>query len=492
MAMGFMAWGMSDWWLELKRRQRAIFLFTTFALLSLTGFLDIGFSEKGAYLTWLPVCLVLYLDLGRHKILYGVSGLLILFSNKTSTILAYLSILIQRFQRIVILLVVASLSILGLFFKGHVQSFFEASINSRAFIWLSSLKGLIASPIWGHGFKTFIIDYPEYKIVGKTWGTVANQQIAHGHSLLFNYLFELGIVGLILMTVFFYLVYKRARPAFIPLLVLSFLDIPISMFGEFLLAALILGPFFQNKQASEDSWVKMIITKVPQKSSFALATLAYVLVSYSFVPSAIGHFYYDTGDYTQAIKWDSKQPLYYLLRGIESLDSQLGSSLKDFKKAVELTPNIGYLHGYLAAARFTLHRTTPARESIDTALKLSGTNSYWHFIAALTKFKNEKAFNRHFNQAMKVHPEIIDQVRDSKLQSSVYIGSKSADVRVLSFFRKGPKMFMPRPYLPNCPTEGEDIRQLLLKEYRARQEFLKSIDVETQKLKKKSKSQAES
>ena len=74
-------------------------------------------------------------------------------------------------------------------------------------------------------------------------------------------------------------------------------------------------------------------------------------------------------------------------------------------------------------------------------------------------------FHRHFKTAIKSYPEIIDQARNPNAHANIYIGSDSSDVRVMSFFRRGSKLFLPLPYIKNCPREAEVLRQKLLKEH---------------------------
>jgi len=476
--MGFMAWGLSDWWLNLRKKDRLVFLLTSFTLLFIGNFSFIGFSERGAELLWFPVFLALYLKPSRNKILYSVSGILLLISNKASTAIAFFSILFSRFKAYMFGILFFIAAGLGYAVKDLLPDFFSASVNSRISIWQSSVQGFLASPIYGHGFKTFVLDYPEYKIRGEEWGTLLVQQIAHGHSLFFHYLFEFGLIGALLLIIFFYLIYKRAPKAILPLLIVSCFDVPITLYSEFLLASLILAPFFQKKAANENTSIKVLCAQIPKKYSIIFIILAYSLALYSLIPSFVGHFYYDQKNYTQAIKWDKENSLYYLVRGVERLSTdRYQASSEDFKKAISLTPGVGYIYGYLAAAQLALHDNESAKKNIDKAMKLYGINAYWEFIAALANYEDEELFNIYFWRAMKSRTDLIKEVRNPDKQAGVYIGSKESDVRVLSFYRQGPRLFLPLPYIPDCPDKPWILRKRLLEEA---------------KLKKKSKSQAES
>lgn len=475
-AMGFVGWGLSDWWLNLKKRDRAIFFLTSFTLLLITNLTLIGFAERGAHLAWLPIFLGLYFEPSRNRIMYTISGIGLLFSNKVSTVIAFLSLLFNRFKTLAIAFVVLIAMFPVLLLKDGIASFIETSVNSRISIWQSSFQGFLASPIFGHGFKTFALDYPEYKIPGEEWGTHIAQQIAHGHSLFFHYIFELGLVGIILMCVLFYLLYKRAPKALLPFFIVSLLYVPLILFGEFLLASLLLAPFFQKKAEDEHRSIGLIFSQFPRKYLFIPAILVYVVALASFVPSAVGHYYYDQGKFTQAIKWDKQNALYFLARGINRMgEGNKDGSLHDFTKATILAPSVGYMHGYLAASALSYQSYEVAKRQIEEAIRLSGANPYWEFIAALANFKDKDTFHNYFWRATKTHPGIVKEVSDPEAEARMYIGGSKSDVRVLSFHRKGPKFYLPLPYVPDCPTKAWELRKQLLDE---------------EKLKKKDKSQA--
>jgi hypothetical protein len=305
-AMGFMSFGMSNWWLSLGKRDRAIGLSSIFITLAICHFAGLGFAEKGAFLRWIPIFLVLYFCPSSNKSIYGISGLILLFSNKTSALVSFLSIFVMRYKKLFV--IIASLLLIGtgvVYFEG-AKLFFERSINSRVFIWSSCIQGFLASPIWGHGFKNFALEYPNYKIIGKSWATLGSQQISHGHSLFFNYLFELGLIGIIILALFFYLIYKKAPLAFVPFLILSLIDIPISFFSEFLLASLIFAPFLMKKNSDESRLVSILTAKLPQGFKLLSVLILYAISLWSFIPSAIGHYYYDKKDYNKAIEWINK------------------------------------------------------------------------------------------------------------------------------------------------------------------------------------------
>lgn len=459
---GFMSWGFSDWWLNLDPRKKKNILLSIFATLFLMGFLSVGFTEKGALEMWFPIFLALYFDPVKSKSLYTVSGILILFSNKVSTLLAFLAHLINRFRNLLFVLITFVVFSVGIFYIEGAQLFFERSINSRAYIWLSSIKGFIASPFYGHGFNTFILDYPPFKIVGNAWATLADQQIAHAHSLFFNTLFELGVIGVILLSLFFYLVYSRARKAFIPLLVLGFFDIPLTLFGQFLLASLILAPFLTKRREGENETMLKLLSKAPKTLSIPLIILTYVLCLYSYVPSAVGHYFYDLEDYDNAIKWDKENSLYYFVRGTQNLSKDLKQSLYDLKTATELSPGVGYFYGFHAAAQLASEKNNWAQFSINKAIRLSGNNPYWTFLKAFAFLWNENKFVKFFNLAIDARPEILNEVRNPNAHSGLYIGSDEYDVRVLAFYRKGPKLYLPLPYIENCPEDPRKLRKRLI------------------------------
>ena len=223
-------------------------------------------------------------------------------------------------------------------------------------------------------------------------------------------------------------------------------------------------------RSGESNIVSVVFAKLPNKISIYFTLVAYALALYSFVPSAVGHFYYDQNNYNKAIYWDKNQPLYYLVRGTQTMATDLKSSVEDFKKTIELSPGLGYAYGFLAGAQIGLKENPAAQKSIAKAMALSGGNAYWHLIAAIANFKDQETFTKHLNKAVKLNPQILSQVRDPQKAASIYIGGNNSDVRVLGFYRKGPKLFLPLPYIPNCPYNHEVLRQRLLWEDKQREQ----------------------
>jgi tetratricopeptide (TPR) repeat protein len=468
--MGFVSWGMSAWWINLGRNQRAICLLSIFATLSLAHFMGFGFAEKGVFLSWLPIFLVLYYNPASNKMIYGASGFLLLFSNKISALLSFLSIFVARYKKILIVIFSLGLIGLGVFcFEGE-KLFFERSINSRVFIWLSCAKGFLASPIWGHGFKNFALDYPNYKIIGTSWATLASQQISHGHSLLFNYLFELGLVGIMILVLFFYLIYKRALLAFVPLLVLSLIDIPFSFFSEFLLGSLILAPFLLRKNPSEHKLASLLTAKLPQRFKLFAILVLYILALWSFIPSAVGHYYYDQKNYSKAIGWDNKHSLYYFMRGAVTMQANPLQAKSDYEEAIKLSPHIGYFYGYLSLIEIAMNNHQAANTAIQETMRLSGTTAYWNFIAALANFNDEEVYDTYFKKVVAAQPQIFEQACDPEGEASLTIGHSYGDVRIMSFFRGGPLLFLPLPYISECPKYKSQLRQRLIEIDREAQE----------------------
>jgi tetratricopeptide (TPR) repeat protein len=470
-AMGFMSFGMSNWWLSLGKRDRAIGLSSIFVTLVICHFVGLGFAEKGAFLRWIPIFLVLYFCPNSNKTIYGISGLILVLSNKTSALVSFLSIFVMKYKKLFV--VILSLIIIGtgVFYLEGAKLFFERSINSRVFIWSSCIKGFLASPILGHGFKNFVLEYPNYKIIGQSWATFRYQQVAHGHSLIFHYLFELGLIGIAILALFFNLIYKKAPLAFVPFLILSFIDIPISFFSEFLLASLIFAPFLTKKNLNEKKLVLFLTAKLPHCFKLFSIIILYAISLWSFIPSAVGHYYYDKQDYSRAIQWDKQNSLYYFMRGAVIMQSNPYQAKSDYQQAIKLSPTIGYYYGYLSLIELSLNNYEAANAAIQEAMRLSGSNPYWNFIAALANFKDHEIFWNYFNKANYAQPKIYELACDPNTVASLSIGQRDSDIRVMSFFRTGPLLMVPLPYISECPESRFLIRKRLKeidKEYRSK------------------------
>ncbi len=439
LAAGFTAWSLSNWWQNISEEKRKNFLLIVFILLYAVGKLHCTFYEKGSLILWLPVFLSLYFITKNLKtnVIYSVSGLALLFGNKKTALLAFLASLTNYLKSKYIY--IAGLLVIGVsfFFLESIQHFFHKSFISRLFIWYSILQGWLAKPFLGHGFGTFAIDFPPYRSHSGAFGAQTHQQISHGHGLFTHVLFEQGLLGLIIVLAIFYLIYKNAKQAFLPLLIISLFDAPLVCFNQYLLAALILVPFLNIKLPQMTSkWIK------------ASQYLAYLLALVIFIPSIVGHYYYDRGSIDDAIKWDSKNSLYHFMRGADLLNKDTVESEKSLERAIELSPNVSYFYGFLAAAKLANLKFTEAKEASAKALYMDGDDQYWYVLSAFSHYKDDKdIYKKHYAKALELNPEIDTLLRDPSFTATEFIGAKKADARVVSFYRKGPKVFLPLPYI---------------------------------------------
>lgn len=438
LAAGFVAWSLGTWWQGLLENKRKNFLLISFILLYLVDKLHYSFYEQGSLLLWLPVFLSLYfisLNTGSPRLIYSVSGLALLFSNKKTTILAFLaSAAIYLKSKYVYIAGLVALGI-SFFFLENLQHFLEKSLISRLFIWYSSLQGWLAKPLLGHGFGTFAIDFPPYRSHIGAFGAQAHQQIGHGHGLFPHFLFEQGLLGLIVILVIFYLIYRNAKRAFLPLLIISLFDAPLVYFNQYLLAALILLPFLGH---SIFSWMKFTFKPAQY--------LAYVIALIIFIPSIIGHYYYDQDSIDSAIQWDSKNALYHFMKGADLINLDTIASEKSLERATQLSPNVSYFYGFLAATKLANHKFPEAQVAIAKALEMDGEDQYWYVLSAFSHYADE-IYKQHYAKALELNPDMDELLRNPNYTATEFIGSKKSDARITAFYRKGHKVFLPLPYI---------------------------------------------
>jgi tetratricopeptide (TPR) repeat protein len=442
--VGFLGFALGFNWNKNTNTKRKVFL-----LLISIGLLEsfgICFGEKGGFSLWLPVFLALYTDKKlqtKNIIIYILSSIVMFTQLKLSSILALISTIISKFKDKLLLLLIPIFPIIYFLFFDNLRHFFYKSLISRLFIWGACLKGFLNSPIWGQGFGTFAIDIPSFKIIRPIWGSRAGQELAHGHSLWAHYGFELGIIGLVILIVFFYLIFKQARPAFLPLLIISCFDNPLVSPQQFLISGLIFNGLInlQNKN--------FIQKKIPEKFSNKAQILVILIALGIFTMSIIGHFYYDRDDYNKAIKWDKYNSLYYLMQGSNFLNKNTIVSEFYFSQAVKLSPKIGYFYGYYSASLLANNKLMEAKIAINKAIKYSGPNEYWYLIKAFINLGQNKKdlYEKYMSLAVDLNPNIPILLQNPQLRSPDVIGTDKADVRVSSFYRRGKKLFLPIPYI---------------------------------------------
>ena len=336
---------------------------------------------------------------------------------------------------------------LSFIFKEKLLHFIEKSIQPRLLIWQGAFEGFLEKPLFGHGFGTFVLDFPVHRHLEQVLGGHGNEQVNHGHNLFIHYAFELGLVGLILVIALFYLVAVKAPQALPCLALISAADTNLQSFNQFLLMGLIIMPLCYLPK-SDNTFFENIFKKIPS-SLRKPAQISFLFLSLVIlIPSAIGHYYYDQGDLNRAIAIDSRHPLYSLMRGVKTIESDLLNSEKDLIKAVELAPAVPYIRGALAAAQLSNMNLAEARKSVDFALKHTHNDAYWFLISSLV-YQNQdlKKAKAHYIQALKIDPHLETFLSDPSLPSYKVIGGKSGDSRIKAFYRSGEKLYLPLPYV---------------------------------------------
>jgi len=453
LTLGFLAWAFSPQWLDRSYKFKTRFLLFAFALIFTIDLLSLNFSEKGSLLLWFPVFWLLYrADEPSIKVPDWLALVISSASNKLSIPLVTFCALLPKFKRKKILLLII-ICFAGLaFWKLNTKAFFNKSINSRIQIWQSCWRGIIDKPIWGHGFGTFAIDIPSYRSHQDLWGSRASQQLSHGHSLFMHYLFEQGLNGFLFLLLFFTFIWQALRPAFLPLLMLSLIDANLVSPGQYLLAGLVLMTFLVESQTNSRALpaLQLGIPKVLRKPAKFLAYLFALII---FGQSIIGHFYYDKGDYDKAIKYDRNHALYYLVRGFFKLGEDNQASEKDFKQAISLSPSVGYFYGFLAASQLANNELPDAKASINKALCYSGENSNWLTLAAFIHRDQPQQAGQYYQRACAIEPATPEILLDPSLTANQFLGGKYSDSRIISFYRRGPKLYLPLPVVTEIPKE---------------------------------------
>lgn len=452
-ASGCVALALSPWWQNKTSLERQWILGVFFTLFYILDSKDICFYERGSLVLWFPVFLVLYFTkLNRSStIAYALSGLCLSLSMKRTAVIAYLAA-IARFVKIKYLIFIGiGLFAVSFLFVERMSRFVEMSLAPRIVIWGSAIKGWLVKPIWGHGFGNFAIDFPPYREHSSIFAGRMNQQVGHGHGLIPHFLFEQGLFGLALCLIFLYVVYKYARSAFLPVLLIALFDAPLMAFNQYLLAALVLFPFLK-----EHRFFSKRLN--PQLFKFA-RPLIYLIALVILSTSVIGHYYYSKQSLDNAIRWDPYNPLYHFSRGTWLLNFDTKASELSFKRATELAPGVSYFYGFLAAAELANGHNREADQSVDIALAMDGDEPHWHLIKAFANYgKDRSIFDNHLTLAIQGNPELAKILKDPQATSNAYIGAAGADTRVTSFYRHGPIIHLPLPYFEGeFPEEVKEI-----------------------------------
>lgn len=438
-ALGLIGLGTSNHWTQASFETRRNILLGFFAIFLLSNYIDVGYNELGSLILWLPVFLTLYFSKLNKKnfLVYIISATAIFFAKKKAALIAlFLSL------RSKALYVLGTLVLIVSFFTVEKFShFWNTSILPRTHLWQSVFKATLEKPFWGHGFGTFALTFHPHREAANLIGGKSNEVVNHGHSTFAHLSFELGLLGILALTLILYLTYINSRGS---LLSLSFILASVSslvIFSQHLLATMLLSPFIKDFGKA-----KNIFASAPQRARLVLSVLAAGLALFILAPSCIGHYYYSKDDYNTAIKWDKDNALYYFMRGCIKLKTDLKSSEKDIKKAIELSPSAPYFHGYLASSQLALKKTKEAKKNIAIAIERDGEIGYWYLIKAYTNLNNKEVFIRDIEKALKLNPKVKHFLSGKENAPSI-IGTtgKYNDFRINTFFRQGPQLTFPIP-----------------------------------------------
>lgn len=427
--------------LENKTKARNILLFI-FLFLSLANLFKIEPFEKGSLLMFIPLYLALYFEKLNKKnfLIYVFFGSVLFFSNKITALLAFVFCLRRKLLSYISVIII----ILYFLIRQDLSLFIAKSIEPRIYIWKAIIRGFLNKPIFGHGFGTFALDFPQYRIHSDVLGGRVSEQIVHGHNLFVHYLFELGIIGIFLSLVFVYLIYLNCKEALLPLLIISLFDIPLVSFNQFLLIGVIISPFINHLGI-----VHVLFQTIQNISIRRLAYVISVLISlFIFIPSILGHHFYDNKRLDAAIKWDNRNSLYYFVRGAKNLNMNPLLSEKDLNKAIEISPSVSYFYGFLGASQLANNKVKAARSTLEKAFKYDGYDGYWCILYAYINLNNRRLFEKYEKLAFDGNPEIKDILSGQNLRSRQCIGvSNHTDIRINGFYRRGEKIFYPVPNL---------------------------------------------
>lgn len=450
-ASSLIAFSISDAWQSVSRKNKSLILILIFFGFFIVDYINYGWVEKGSAIMLLPVFLATYFPLSKlnFKItqnsmnkasIYMTSFLVILFSNKRTTLLGYLASLKNLFSRKV--LVFFSLLILGLSFlvKDNLTNFYRKSIEPRTLIWQAAAKGFQDKPIFGHGFGTFTLDFPPYRMQNPgVIGAQETEYVVHGHSQIFHSLFEMGILGAFIFIALLVLIFKYANNAFLPFLVISLFNVSFQSFTQIFLLALIFNPFENNEK---------IFAKI-EKGKFrkVLQIVLVVFASIVMLMSSLAHYFFDQNQVSKAIRIDSLHPLYHFSRGARKINQDIEKSQRDLKRAVELAPGVGYMRGFYAATLLGTGNLEEAKLHIEKSLKQMGKDPYLLILSSFINRDNKKLAENQYNEALKLNPDLEFLLKDSSYSADEFIGVRSSNPRIMSFYRMGRKIYLPLPYV---------------------------------------------
>lgn len=456
LASGLFAVSLSDSWKSLKIDKKEIFFAGLFLLFFLLDFFKISLYEKGSLLLLLPFTLSFLFPLSKLHIknprsnkqklmLYAASTLAILVSNKRATLLAFLASLKQAFDKKILLIIAVLILASSFLIKDNIVRHYQKSVEPRLHIWASATKGFLDKPVFGHGFGTFALDFPPYRAHVDSVGGKNTEYVNHGHGQLFHSLFENGIVGLIYLGFLAFFILKQSKLAFYTFLVTILFDVPLKSFGQFLIFGLILNTLnFRVTGKHESLFLHKIANPVINKTLNSILVLITVAV---LGISSAAHFYFDNGNIDQAIKLDKYNSLYHFERGAQLINQNIEQSEIDLKNATDLSPGIGYMQAFYSAALLGNGKTEDAKTHINKALTQMGDDAYLHALAAFSNHDNEELYKNHMERALILNPDIKELLKDPSLSADEFIAARHSNPRIMSFYRRGKKLFLPLPYI---------------------------------------------
>ena len=134
-------------------------------------------------------------------------------------------------------------------------------------------------------------------------------------------------------------------------------------------------------------------------------------------------------------------------RGARKINTDIEQSKKDLARAVELAPGLGYIHGFYAATLLGSGELEKAKFHIERSLKQMGDDPYLLVLSSFINQDNEALAKEQFAKAVELNPDIEDLLHDPSYTADEFIGVRSANPRIMSFYRRGEKIFLPLPFL---------------------------------------------
>jgi hypothetical protein len=437
--LGMIGLAMDPLWLEASFKRRRNILLAFFGLFLISNLLNIGLSELGSLVLWLPVFLVLYFEKinKKNSLIYIISGSLLFLVKKKAAFLAFILTLKNKYLYLTGIIA----TIASFFFLESFSHFYKVSFFPRLNFWKNILEASTHKPLLGHGFGTFPLSFHIYKDFSDHFGTKANQFLTHAHSTVLNHIFELGLLGLLIVVIFSYLVYLNNKKVFLVFLFIIFVDASINSFSQYLLVSILFTPFIKDFGIFSKLLTKFnpVVSKL---SCIAMLSIGALI----FSPSIIGHYYFSKADYDKAISWDPQNSYYYFLRGAINLKKDLRKSEEDLKKAVELSPTSPIFHGFLAASQLGLNKLYKANRNLDLAIKTDGEIAYWYLIKSYANADNEELSKQYLQTAITIDPQIKAFIKESGDIPKI-IPSKRTKGNFQSnfFYRWGPEVDFPIP-----------------------------------------------